>query len=272
MVAAVRLLAHGLNHNIFQPLRDAGVQLPGAQGPGLNLLNSHADGGIRLKGEAAGEHLKEDDPGGVEVGPLVHDALPPGLLRADVVDRTDGPVRNGPGLGHGDLGDAEVHHLDAAVLFHHDVLGLDVPVNNAVVVGVAQGKHQLDTEGGGNVGTHHPHLLDVLLQGDAGDVLHDDDRVLAVQKDVVDLDDVGVVQGVDGLGLVADPPQGFGVAGVFVPEHLNGHRAVFGGIEAVVDVGHSPHPNEVFHQVTALQHFTHYVIHSRSPRKLRSQR
>ena len=266
LVAAVRVFGHGLDGDVLQALRDGGIQLPGAEGPGLDLLNGNADGGVGLKGEPPGEHLKEDDPGGVEVGPLVNNAFPPGLFRADVVHRADGPVIHGSGLGHRHLGDAEVHHLDAAVLFDHDVLGLDVPMDDAVVVGVAQGQHQLDAEGGSDVGAHHPHPLDVLLQGDAGDILHDNHRVAAIQKDIVDFDNIGVIQGIDGLGFVAEPPQGLGVPGVLIPEHFNGHGAVLGGIKAVVDIGHPPHPDEVFDEVTALQHFTHYIIHSRSPR------
>ena len=35
-------------------------------------------------------------------------------------------------------GDAEVGHLHAAVPQHHDVLGLDVPVDDAPAVGVAE--------------------------------------------------------------------------------------------------------------------------------------
>ncbi len=138
-------------------------------------------------------------------------------------------------------------------------------MDDAVIMGVAQGQHQLDAEGGGHAGGHHPHPLDILLQGDAGDILHDNHRVAAVQEHIVNLHNVGMVQGIDGLGLVAEPPERIGVSGVFIPEHFNGDRAVFRSVKAVVDVGHSPHANEVFNEVTALQHFAHYIIHSRSP-------
>ena len=49
-------------------------------------------------------------------------------------------------LGPGDAGDAKVHHPQLAVVQQHDVLGLDVPVDDAVAVGVVEGAEDLGDE------------------------------------------------------------------------------------------------------------------------------
>ena len=58
-----------------------------------------------------------------------------GLLRGDVMDASQGFLRQGVALAH-DPGNAEVHHLDRAVFQHHDVMGLDIPVDDPPAVGV----------------------------------------------------------------------------------------------------------------------------------------
>ena len=62
--------------------------------------------------------------------------LPRACSGGDIVHRPQSLLGQG-GLGGGhDPGDAEVGHLDAAVPEDHDVLGLDVPVDDPPAVGV----------------------------------------------------------------------------------------------------------------------------------------
>ena len=58
-----------------------------------------------------------------------------GLFRRNVVDAAQRFLCQGVALAH-DPGNAEVHHLDGAVFQHHDVMGLDVPVDDPPAVGV----------------------------------------------------------------------------------------------------------------------------------------
>ena len=54
------------------------------------------------------------------------------------------------------------------------VLGLDVPVNNATAVGVLERTEDLDDKVYGILPVQHVFAVDVIFQGNAVNVLHDD--------------------------------------------------------------------------------------------------
>ena len=57
--------------------------------------------------------------------------------------RADRLVADGLALRAGEAGNAEVHHLDGAVRQQHNVLRLDVAVDDALGVGVLQSAEHL---------------------------------------------------------------------------------------------------------------------------------
>lgn len=167
------------------------------------------------EGGLAREELLEHGPQGVHVARRRH-RLPADLLRAHEAGRSldpselapvvvdergpvgrldlpvDQPVGDRDGLGGVRAGDAEVQHLDGAVVGDHHVLGFEVPVDDAPGVGRGQGVadpvRDLEFPVLPEVG------LEGLPQGAALDQLQDEEvRVLALDE-VVDVADVGVVQ------------------------------------------------------------------------------
>jgi hypothetical protein len=92
----------------------------------------------------------------------------------------------------GQLRQSEVQDLDPPVLRHHDVLGLQSPVNDTGFVGAG--------ETFGHLGANRKDSLDrkrageeELSEGLALDQLHRDVRDRVGSPDVLDRDDVGVV-------------------------------------------------------------------------------
>ena len=77
--------------------------------------------------------------------------------------RANGLVGHGLGLALEEAGNAEVGHLDGAVLQEHDVLGLDVPVDDALLVGTLQGHEDLGGEVDSLLPADGALLLDILL-------------------------------------------------------------------------------------------------------------
>ena len=114
LVAAVHRGAHGVHRDLLQTLGDVGIHLPGLDRGAVDVLDGHRHRRLAVEGGLAGQHLVHDHPQRIEVGPLVHPAAS-GLLGRDIVDRAERLAGQGA-LGRGDAGDAEIGHLDAAVL------------------------------------------------------------------------------------------------------------------------------------------------------------
>ena len=107
---------------------------------------------VGLERLPAGEHLEEDHARGVDVGAGVDD-LGERLLGRQVLGRPEDHARlregrdarrRGRETRLGDLGDAEVEDLDdvglAVALDEHDVVGLEVAVDDARGVRVRRGR------------------------------------------------------------------------------------------------------------------------------------
>ena len=99
----------------------------------------HRRPGVRL---LAGQHLEQHGAEAVDVGPGVERAVAAGLLGAHVGRRPDAHAGLGElvlVLGRAErAGDAEVGDEGVAVAGEEQVLGLDVAVDHAVLVGVVQ--------------------------------------------------------------------------------------------------------------------------------------
>ena len=136
------------------------------------MLDGHRNGGLSFKGQPSGEHLIKHHAGGIDVAAGVR-PVAPCLLRRNIVDGAKGFLCQGLG-GIRQTGDAEIGHLHAAVPQDHDVLGLDVPVDDATAVGVAEAPHDLGDEVQRLPPVQLAPLFHILLEGDAVDQLHDD--------------------------------------------------------------------------------------------------
>ena len=159
-----------------------------------DLLEGHLDRVVPVEGQPPRQHLVHHDAHRVDVAlGTGHFAL--GLFRADIVDAAHGLAGQQLVFGPGDAGDAEVHHPQLAARQQHDVLGLHVPVDHAVAVGVVQRLQDLgdkvDRLAAGQLAAP---LVEVLAQGHAVDVLHHDILQPVCDRHVVHLDDVGVVE------------------------------------------------------------------------------
>ena len=135
------------------------------------------------------------------------------LLGAHVAGSAEhlaGAGQAGPALqvGVGGAGDAEVEHLGLSGHLHHNVGRLQVAVDDALVVRVlhrvADPRHQ--AHAGVDV---EAVKAGVLVQGEAADELHREERLAVVgEAGLIDLRDAGVVQSGQDLGLVAEALRG----------------------------------------------------------------
>jgi len=123
------------------------------------VLDADGERRVALERDAAGRHLVEDDAQRVDVGAGV-DGLALDLLGAHVLGRPD----HDPGPGDAFLferaGDAEIHDAGGARLVDHDVLRLEVAVDDALRVGLGQTVGDLSGDRDGAAGGHHADLAD----------------------------------------------------------------------------------------------------------------
>ena len=94
--------------------------------------------------------------------------------------------------------------FDGAVLQQHDVVRLDVAVDDAVLMRVLESLQYLRGEVDGLFPVEHLLHIYILFEGDAVDVLHDDILDHITEADVVYAHDVGVIEHGDSLALVLE--------------------------------------------------------------------
>jgi hypothetical protein len=148
------------------------------------------------------------------------------------------------------LGDAEVHQpdIDGLPVYQHDVLGLDVPVDDPALVRVLQGAAQL-----------HSHLHDVeiaerllaivLAKGLALDVLGDEKRPVGLADHLVDREDVMMAQ-LGGCVSLAKHPI-VDIRRLF--HHFDGHRPAHLQVVRQVDGSERPDTELVDNLVAVVQ-------------------
>lgn len=203
------------------------------------------------EGERAGEHLVEDDAEGEDIGALV-DVFAFGLFGGHIGEGAEDDPGGGEFFGVlGVFGEAEVEEFDEGLLVgvvqEHDVVGFEVTVDDADLMGFCEGVGELAKDGEGEVWGEWS-LFELLLEGDPfedlGDhELCDQDVVLFVFAVAVDLHMVGAFEfGEDLYFAVEAIAQGL-VGDFFVEFEGDGAALVlFVFFDGAVDGAHPPSP------------------------------
>ncbi|VWM24260.1 Uncharacterised protein [Collinsella intestinalis] len=145
--------------------------------------------------------------------------------------------------------DAEVHHLDVAVGQHHDVLRLDVAVDDLVLVCNGEGAADLRADLGDLLGIEGAMAAHAALEVGAAQVLHDDVVRVAVFAPVVHAHDVGALQTGCGLRLLLEASGEGGVPGVLGQHDLHGNGAVEHLVLRAIHAGHAAVSDLILEQV-----------------------
>ena len=141
---------------------------------------------------------------------------------------------------HGDLfGEAEVHNLHMSIGRDHDVRGLQVAVHDLLFM---RGLHRFaDLDADLNELRHRQRpSTELLLRGHALDVFHGDERFAVHFTDLVDLANVGMVQGGRRLRLAQESLARHGVTLELFREELEGYLAVQDAVLGKEYLSHPP--------------------------------
>ena len=251
--------AHGLHADQLQSLGDIRIQLPGGLGNSAQMLDSHGHGGVTLEGQFAGEHLVQHHTGGINVRASVH-PVAAGLFGRNVMHGAQGLLGQGLPLVCQTC-DAEIGHSDASIPQDHDVLGLDVPVDHAAAVGMAEAAHDLGDKVQRFPPVHLAPALHILLQRHAVDELHNDVIDVITARHVVNRHDVGVGQLGHSPGLIHEPAAEIGVLGQVTVQDLYRYQPVQPVALGLIDVGHASPADQLQYLIAIIQHFPNVRIH-----------
>ena len=104
-------------------------------------------------------------------------------------------------------------------------------------------------------------LFEVLLQGDAVHIFHNDVLQLIGDRYIVDLDDVGMAEDGDGLRFVFEAADQLLIVEKFFLQNLDGDLVACFQIGAAVHIGHAANAHKPLNRVAAVQSFANQIIH-----------
>ena len=106
-----------------------------------------------------------------------------------------------------------------------------------------------------------PLLIDILLERDAVEILHDDIIQIVVERNVKHLDDVFMIQNGDGARLVFKAHAKLLVGQEFLLEHLDGNGCAGLHVDGTVDDGHAAHPDDTLDAIAAVDQLSNQSVH-----------
>ena len=269
-----RLAGGGGQHQRVEVGRDGGAGLAPLGGGAdrgqrdlvVHVAVGHLDRGVAGVRLASGEHLEQHHAERVHVAAGVGVAVGD-QFGGDVGDGADQHAVGGRGVrGHG-AGEAEVGDLDLATVGDQHVLGLEVAVDDAGLVGGCDGCDHRDQQVERPLRLHRGLAGDQVAQRRALDVLHDHVGPAVVVALVEDGDHVGVREAGGGAGFAVEAAGEVLVAAEVVVHHLHRDGAGEAAVGGEVDGGHAaagelaedlvPAVEQVPHEGVAVAHGRH---------------
>ena len=214
MITVFRVFLHSTQSNLLKAERNIGVDFPRALCFLLELHNRNGNGAVRLERKLTGQHFIHHNADGINIRLIVGD-FTARLFGADVMDRTDGAFSHGSCVAARKPRNAEVADFNRAVLQKHDILRLNVAVDNAFIVRVLQRFQNLGDKVYGLFPVDNLLLLNVFFQRDALDVFHHDILQAVAEADVIHLNNIRMGKHRNRLGFVFEAATEF-----FIGEEL----------------------------------------------------
>ncbi len=149
-------------------------------------------------------------------------------------------------------------HLHVAIGLHHDVLRLDVAMNDVLVMGNGERLADLSADFSSLALIDGAALLNGGFQIRSADEFHDDIVGAVVLTPIVHVDDVGALQVRCGSGLLAEALGKRGIGCKLGQHHLYGHDASEREVLCAIDFSHAADADTVFNLVTAAEDLTRH--------------
>ncbi len=237
LVAVSGLLGERTDNHEIEVVRHFGTVLGRRLGYLGEMLHRDLDRGFSGERHRPGQKLVEDDSGRVQIRCLI-DRCAARLLGREVLGGADDRalLRH---LARAGARDAEVRHLDDTLGIDDHVVRLDVPMDDAVAVRVAERREDLPGVRDGDIRGTRSARTDEVLQRPPFDVLHDDEVRAVRLPPVVDRDDVRMGETGRVGGLAPEAFDELVVVRVALVEDLDGDAPAELLVLGEVDVRHA---------------------------------
>ena len=263
LVPAADVRAHGVHDNVVHALGDARHKRTRDDRNLIDVLHDDLERGFALKRQLAGQHFVHHHAERVQVGAVVNFAAL-GLLRRDIVHRADGLLHHAGLLRGSERGNAEIGQLCGAVPQNDNVLRLNVLMDDAARVCVHECAGNLLSEENGLLPRQMALALQILLEGDALDQLHNDIIRAVLAADVEHGNNIVVAQLGNGARLNGEPLADIRVLRELLFEHLECHIAPENGIPRPVNDRHAADADDLLNLIASAEHTADIFIHSPS--------
>ena len=263
LVPAADVRTHGVHDNVVHALWNARHKRARDDRHLIDVLHDDLECGFALKRQLAGQHFVHHHAERVQVGAVI-DLAALGLLRRDIVHRADGLLHHAGLLRGSERGNAEIGQLCRTVPQDDNVLRLNVLMDDAARVCVHECAGNLLSEENGLLPRQMALALQILLEGDALDQLHNDIIRAVLAADVEHGNNIVVAQLGNGARLNGEPLADIRVLRELFFEHLECHIAPENGIPRPVNDRHAANADDFLNLIASAEHTADIFIHSPS--------
>ena len=223
LVSAVRRLLTTFQYNTGYAGRDLRYKLLRRRHFFLNMLDGNGNRSLPVERNSSRQHLEHGDTQRIDITLFIA-VTPSGLLGRSIV-YTSHDIRS-DGITGSCLGNTEVRHLDFAVLGDNNILRLDIPMDNMIIMCSLNTHAYLDGDTYRFLVRQSGLLLNVLFEGNTLYQFHDDIIDSVLFPDIIDIDNIGVHQSCCRLCL--DPEFGYKISifAEFLLQYLDRHIAI----------------------------------------------
>ena len=177
------------------------------------------------------------------------------------MNRTDRGIGHCSRFASAESRDAEIGNLDSTVFKKHYVLRLDIAVNDALVMGVLKRAENLRCKMHGLLPRYNALLLNILLERDALDILHNYILELVAVADIINLDYVRMREHSYRLGFILESAAELLACKELILENFDGNRPVVDIVVGLIDNRHSANANDFLKFIPSVKSFSDIIIH-----------
>jgi hypothetical protein len=158
------------------------------------------------------------------------------------------------GRGRGATRDAKVCHLHLTIGSQQDILGFDVPVDQATPMRRGEGRAYVDADAQRLADWQLPGRGDRVLEGLAGDKLHDDVVLGAILANIIDSHNIWMGQARGQPRFLIETAQEFCIVRELRQKCFHRHAPTEAQILCLVDPGHAAFAKDTYQPVPAAEH------------------